>query len=82
MRTAYFETIGGIAGDMTIASLVHAGVSLDELRERLATLAPGTFEITGRHVSRSGINAVQLDVRVTESTGRHRHLNHILEIGE
>jgi uncharacterized protein (TIGR00299 family) protein len=80
MRTAFFETIGGIAGDMTMASLVHAGVSLDELNQRLIPLAPGKFEITGKHVSRSGIDAVQLEVRVTEQDARHRHLHHILEI--
>ncbi len=80
MRTAYFETIGGIAGDMTMASLVSAGVSLDELTSKLRNLAVGDFEIIGKHVTRSGIDAVHLEVVVPEQEQKHRHLHHITGI--
>jgi uncharacterized protein (TIGR00299 family) protein len=80
MRTAYFDIIGGIAGDMSMASLVSAGVSLDDLVQRLSSLPVQNFEVLGRHVSRNGIDAVQLEVIVHQQNEKHRHLHHILGI--
>ncbi len=80
MRIAYFDTIGGIAGDMTVASLVSAGVPLDDLLSKLKRLAVRNFEIIGRHVTRSGIDAVHIEVVVPEKEEKHRHLHHIFGI--
>ena len=35
MKIAYFDTISGIAGDMTMAAFVSAGLPLDELSSEL-----------------------------------------------
>jgi uncharacterized protein (TIGR00299 family) protein len=80
MTIAYFDTIAGIAGDMTMASLIAAGVSFDELVEELKKLNLPGFELTAQHVRRSAIDAVHCDVVITHAPHYHRHLKDILAI--
>ncbi len=80
MRIAYFDTIAGIAGDMTMASLIAAGVSFDELVGELKKLDLQGFELTAQHVRRSAIDAVHCDVVITQAPHYHRHLKDILAI--
>ncbi|MEW6510801.1 MAG: nickel pincer cofactor biosynthesis protein LarC [Bacteroidota bacterium] len=80
MKIVYFDTVGGIAGDMTLAALINAGMPLETLQARLSDLRLAGFELTARHVQRSAIDAIQVDVIVTETFERHRHLNDILGI--
>jgi uncharacterized protein (TIGR00299 family) protein len=80
MRVAYLDTIGGIAGDMTLAAFVSAGLPLQELTSRLAALPLKGYELIGRHVSRSGITAVQVEVVVSFPGSHHRHLRDIESI--
>ncbi|MBI4534818.1 MAG: nickel pincer cofactor biosynthesis protein LarC [Ignavibacteriae bacterium] len=82
MRIAYFDTIGGIAGDMTLASCVSAGVSLDDLASELKKLSVSGFELLGKHVQRSGIDAIHIDVVVSHEPRYHRHLKDIYSIIE
>ena len=80
MKIAYLDTISGIAGDMTLAAFVSAGVSLDELTAELHKLPVGGFELIGRHVTRNGIVAVQIDISVSDESHRHRNLKDIVTI--
>lgn len=80
MRIAYLDTIAGIAGDMTMAACVAAGVSLDELSRELHKLKIGDFEIVGKHVQRNAIDAIHLDVVITRQPHYHRHLKDILAL--
>jgi pyridinium-3,5-bisthiocarboxylic acid mononucleotide nickel chelatase len=80
MRIAYFDTIAGIAGDMTMASLIAAGVPFDHLVEELKKLDVQGFELTAQHVRRSAIDAVQCDVVINNAPHYHRHLKDILGI--
>ena len=80
MRIAYFDTVGGIAGDMTLAAFVSAGLPFDKLRTELQNLRLTGFELTANHVRRSGIEAVHIDVVVSEQPHYHRHLKDILSI--
>jgi uncharacterized protein (DUF111 family) len=82
MKVAYFDTIGGIAGDMTLSAFVSAGLPLDELTTELRRLPLQGFELTGAHVKRNGIDAVHIDVVVTEQQHPHRHLRDILALLE
>ena len=77
MKIAYLDTIAGIAGDMTLAAFVAAGVPLDELAGELRKLGLDGFELTARHVQRNSIDAVHLDVVVTHQPHYHRHLKDI-----
>jgi uncharacterized protein (TIGR00299 family) protein len=80
MRIAHLDTIGGIAGDMTIAAFISAGISIDDLTSTLGRLGLGPVELVARHVSRSAIDAVQLDIRTSGNSGVHRTLEGILTL--
>jgi pyridinium-3,5-bisthiocarboxylic acid mononucleotide nickel chelatase len=80
MNIAYFDTIGGIAGDMTLAAFVAAGYPLDALAAELRKLPIDGFELTAEHVRRSSIDAVHVDVVVSHQPHYHRHLADILDI--
>jgi len=82
MRIAYFDTIAGIAGDMTMAAFVSAGLPIDELAGELKKLSIGGFEITGTHVQRNNIAAVHVDVVISHEPHYHRHLKDIYSIIE
>jgi uncharacterized protein (TIGR00299 family) protein len=82
MKIAYFDTISGISGDMTLGAFVSAGVGLDELVAELKKLGLSGYEIAARHLERSGIVATHVDVIVSEAPAYHRHLKDINEIIE
>lgn len=77
MRIAYFDTIAGISGDMTLGAFVSAGFSVSELSGELKKLNLAGFELESRHLERSGIVAVKIDVVVSEQPTYHRHLKDI-----
>jgi uncharacterized protein (TIGR00299 family) protein len=80
MKVAYFDTVGGIAGDMTMAAFVSAGLPIDMLAGELKRLRLGGFEVTATHVQRNAIDAVHCDVVVTHQPDYHRHLKDILAL--
>jgi uncharacterized protein (TIGR00299 family) protein len=80
MRIAYFDTVGGIAGDMTLAAFVAAGLPFETLSSALQELNLEGFELSASHVRRNGIEAVHIDVIVTHQPEYHRHLKDILAI--
>ena len=52
MNLAYFDCFSGISGDMTLGALVHLGVPVDWLEERLRALPLKDFDIHSEIVSR------------------------------
>ncbi|RPI03757.1 MAG: nickel pincer cofactor biosynthesis protein LarC [Ignavibacteriae bacterium] len=80
MKIAYFDTIAGISGDMTLGALVSAGVSFDELTIELQALGIGGFELQARHIERHGMVATKVDVVISEQPHYHRHLKDIEEL--
>ncbi len=62
MRIAYFDITCGISGDMTLAALIDAGVSPEDLRAQLAGLAPGQWELKVQRVHKQGIAAAHVQV--------------------
>lgn len=77
MKIAYFDTIAGIAGDMTMAAFVSAGLPIDELSAELKKLSLTGFEIVGKHVMRNSISAVHIEVVISHTPHYHRHLKDI-----
>jgi uncharacterized protein (TIGR00299 family) protein len=77
MKIAYFDTISGISGDMTLGAFVSAGVSIDELISELQKLKLSGFELSSRHITRNGIVATKVDVIISEQPHYHRHLKDI-----
>ena len=80
MTIAYFDTIGGIAGDMTLASFISAGLPVEELSAELGKLGLHGFELSARHIRRNAIDAVHLEVVVSHAPHLHRDLGSILGV--
>ncbi len=80
MRIAYFDTVGGISGDMTLGAFVSAGLPIDELKDEIAKLNLQGVELEARHLTRNGITAVKVDVVISAKQTHHRHLGDILAI--
>jgi len=70
VRIAYFEPIGGAAGDMIIGSLLHVGLPLEDLQRELAKLPLGGYQLRCERVEKGGFDATQLFVEVE---GQHHH---------
>ena len=68
-KILYFDCFSGASGDMVLGSLLDLGVSIDGLRAALAPLIPAGCSIEATRVSRSGIGALQFEVR----EGGHEH---------
>ena len=63
MRTAYFDCIAGISGDMALGALVDAGADFAEVRAHLDKLQLEPFEIEVTEVDEQGIRALRVGVR-------------------
>lgn len=81
MKTAYFDCIFGVSGDMLLGALVHCGVPVEHLREELEKLGLDGFELRKKQVTCGGISSVKVDV-VTGHQHEHRHLSQIRGIIE
>jgi len=80
MTIAYFDTIAGVSGDMTLGAFVSAGFPLDHLRAELAKLGLEGVELEAAHLQRNGITAMKVDVVITARATHHRHLKEIIGI--
>lgn len=72
MRIAYFDAIGGAAGDMILGALIDAGLDVGRLQAELATLPLGDVSIRVDRVSKLHISAAQFEVVIS---GREEHLH-------
>jgi len=77
MKIAYFDTIAGISGDMTLGAFVSAGLPLEELTAELKKLNVPGFELQASHIEHSGIVATRIEVIITHEPHSHRHLKDI-----
>lgn len=67
MKALYLDIFAGVAGDMTLAALLDAGLPLEELRRELAKLPVKGFELATERVSRGPIAATHVSVRTDPS---------------
>jgi len=75
VRVGYFDCFSGIAGDMTLAALVDAGVDRRPIQEAVASLGL-PCELTFETVRRGGFRATYVKV-VAPHEHAHRHWHHI-----
>ena len=69
---AYFDCFSGISGDMTLGAFFDLGVPVEWLKDRIETLPLTGFEVLVETVSRNGIQAKSVEVRVNDrATSRH-----------
>jgi uncharacterized protein (TIGR00299 family) protein len=81
MKIAYFDTIGGVSGDMTLGAFVSAGVPIDDLAREIKKLDLVGVELEASHVVRNGITAAKVDVVISvPDPQHHRHLHQVFSI--
>ena len=69
---AYFDCFSGISGDMTLGAFFDLGVPEEWLKDRLEAIPLTGFEVLAETVSRHGIQAKSVEVRVKDdATSRH-----------
>ena len=78
---AYFDCFSGISGDMTLGAFIDLGVPVEWLKNRLETIPLTGFEVLAETVSRNGIQAKSVEVRVKDDT-TSRHYKDIQSIIE
>src|SRR5215813_4309822 len=82
-RIVYFDCPSGAAGDMIMASLIDAGVSVDALRAELGKLPLTGWELLVREVRKGAFRATKVDVAIDHHAHhRHRTLGDIVAILE
>jgi len=69
MAILYFDIVGGIAGDMTVAALIELGVPLETLREGIAALGVEGIAIGTERAARHQIAGTRFVVRNTLDAG-------------
>jgi len=79
-RLVYFDCASGAAGDMLLGAAVDLGLPLERLRDELAQLPVQGYRLETERVSRSGLAATKVHVRLDGEDKAHRHLRHVLEI--
>lgn len=65
-RALVFDCFSGIAGDMTLAALLDAGADIDVVRNGLAKLGLPSFKLDTVWVTRGGIKARYLKLKISE----------------
>lgn len=66
MKSAYFHCIGGVSGDMILASMVDLGVDVDKLVSTIESAGISGFDINIRDVDRVGLVGKMLRVNIQE----------------
>ncbi|MEW6230929.1 MAG: nickel pincer cofactor biosynthesis protein LarC [Chloroflexota bacterium] len=72
MRIAYFDCFSGISGNMILGALLDAGLPLDDLRRELNRLTLSGYEIEATRVTKQGLAATYVAVRVQEEQPERR----------
>lgn len=78
MKIAYFDCVGGISGDMTLAALIDAGANSRKIISQLKELPVEGFEIRVWEEVKRGWRGMRVSVEVTNAVQPQRHLEDIL----
>lgn len=77
MKTAYFQCISGISGDMCLGALLDAGASLISLKRELKKLGVKGYSISRSEVRRAGLRACKVDVIIGKAPSEARRLRDV-----
>ncbi|HVF05328.1 MAG TPA: nickel pincer cofactor biosynthesis protein LarC [Frankiaceae bacterium] len=67
-RVGWFHCLAGASGDMMLGALVDAGVPVEVIQDAVDSLGVERVEIAVDEVTRHGLGATKIDVRVSRST--------------
>ncbi len=80
-KVLYFDCSAGASGDMTLGALLGLGlVDINMFKQELNKLPIKGFEVKTRKVNKMGIEALKVDVVITEEDSPHRGLSDIKKI--
>ena len=83
MNILRFDSVGGVGGDMILASLLDLGVDLDVLCSILATMDVPDFDITRQPFADHGFSGIRVTVSVPPpEDSLHRSLSDIVKLIE
>ncbi len=82
MKVLYLDCFSGISGDMTLAALVDAGASLNQIEQELKQLPIESFHLQTSKVVKKGVSAFKIDVLLDPETEivHHRHYTDIIKM--
>jgi uncharacterized protein (TIGR00299 family) protein len=66
-RVGWFHCLAGASGDMMLGALVDAGVPLSVIQDSVDALGVERVEVTAEEVTRHGLGATKVNVRVSRS---------------
>jgi pyridinium-3,5-bisthiocarboxylic acid mononucleotide nickel chelatase len=78
-KTAYFDCLSGISGDMTLGALVDLGVEVDRLQSGIRSMGIDDIRIHAEVVNKAGFRATQIRIEHPPQKA-HRHLHHIVDM--
>ena len=77
MNAIYLDCISGISGNMFLGACLQVGVPANYLIRELKKLSlPDEYEIAISDVSKNGIAAIHVDVKVDDDHHEHEHHHH------
>ncbi len=79
-KIAYLDCHSGISGDMFLAAMLDAGLSLDTLKASLAALPITGYQLISEPFHDKGIRGLRFDVVMTEQEQPARHLSDIVAL--
>ncbi len=68
MRVGHLDCPSGVAGDMLLGALVHAGASLERMQAAVDALGVEPIRLEARQVNRAGLAATKVDVHCEASS--------------
>ena len=80
-KTAYFDCISGISGDMTLGALVDLGVDVRAIEAAVQSMGLPDLKIEAETVKKCGFRAIKVSISHPPEHA-HRHLHHIDEMIE
>ncbi len=75
-KTAYFDCLSGISGDMTLAALIDLGASVERIEASLRSMGLPKLSITAEDVKKCGFRSKYVRIEHPPEKA-HRHLHHI-----
>ena len=79
-RGVVIDCFSGASGDMLLGALLDAGVSPSELRDGLASLAVGGWNLSAEPARQHGIGGTRARVELTQPDQPHRGLSEVVRI--
>lgn len=76
VKIAYLDCAAGISGDMTLAALVDAGASVEQINAAISSLGVPECRLTVEEVVRQGFRGLKVHVHCPVEE-KHRHLHQI-----